>query len=385
MSMEMTGEKIPEHRQRESDADRLRRTITPEAMSIELVSAFAGDRDMTKGDAERLRTQQIERGRLFFSDLLYTISHHYFAPRVAEDLWREISLHKERMARCLERDVGIVVATLDYLSNITNELLDLTLISEGHISKIAALAMRDRMTGLFNHSACHELLDLELRNRRRYGFGISVLLLDIDDFKSINDLNGHQRGDRVLAGLAETLVAAARDSDICCRLGGDEFVLILRLINDPLEAHALAERIRERVAVTSFDGHQITISIGIALCEHAATSSHQLLERADRALYRAKAGGKNQVALACDLGQGPDAGVGASVGATVGPALADLHREPERALEPIKDQQALAGWEDEGGTVGTEIPAGRERRRPVAGSTRGRPGDAESRPTHRYG
>ncbi len=287
----------PEDVRDESGADRMRRTITPEAIRVELVSAFAGDREATEADGERIRAHKDGRGDLFFSDLIYAVSHHYFAPPIAEVLWDKILIHKNLIETCLGRKVGVIVASLDYLSNVTGELAELTLISEGHICDIATLAMRDGMTGLFNHSACHELLELELRNRRKYGLGVSVLFLDIDDFKAVNDLEGHRRGDEILVGVAKMLVAVARDSDICCRLGGDEFVIIMRLINDPNEAYALAERVRAHVERTIVNGHQIAVSIGVVVCEHDATSSHALIERADRALYGAKKRGKNQVVL----------------------------------------------------------------------------------------
>jgi hypothetical protein len=164
-------------KQREHDAYRLQRTTAPEVLSVELVSAFAGDRELTKADHELIRSHMQSRGDVFFSDLLYTISHLYFPPERAETLWREILSHKHQMSIRLGRNLGITVATLDYLSNITNELTAPTLISEAYVSEIAGLAMRDGMTGLFNHSTCYELLELELRNHRRYGIGVSLLLL----------------------------------------------------------------------------------------------------------------------------------------------------------------------------------------------------------------
>jgi diguanylate cyclase (GGDEF)-like protein len=158
--------------------------------------------------------------------------------------------------------------------------------------------MRDGMTGLFNHSSCYELLELELRSHRRYGVGVSLLLLDVDDFKSVNDRSGHQAGDRILVEVAKALLEEARDSDICCRVGGDEFVVILRLTKDPAEACDIAERIRAKAASITSGGQPITVSVGVALCcDDVADSPHALMKRADRALYRAKLGGKNQVVL----------------------------------------------------------------------------------------
>ena len=244
-----------------------------------------------------MRDLQTSRGDLFFSDLLYSISHHYFVPEVAEGIWNEVLAHKFMMSERLGRNVRVTVATLDYLSNITGEMSSFTLMSEAYVSEIVNLSMRDGMTGLFNHSTCYELLELELKNHGRYGVGVALILLDIDDFKSVNDRCGHQEGDKILREVATTLEEETRESDICCRFGGEEFAAILPFTNDPREAFKIAERIRTGVAKTMSQGQQITISAGVALCGGITHTSHTLVERADRALYRAKGTGKNKVVV----------------------------------------------------------------------------------------
>lgn len=191
----------------------------------------------------------------------------------------------------------IAVATLDYLSNIRCELEAATLIAEASFSELENLAMRDGLTGLFNRSSSRELLALDLRNRRRHGADVSVIVLDVDDFKSINDRSGHQEGDRVLVEVAETMVEQTRDSDLCCRVGGDEFLVILRDA-DATETLAIAQRIRREVETIATEERRVGISLGIALSDHATTSPAALMRAADRALYEAKAGGKNQIVLA---------------------------------------------------------------------------------------
>lgn len=266
-------------------------------LSVDLVSAFAGDRELTGREQALVRRHEEDCNGSFFSDLLYSISHHYFANEVAESLWQEILIHEERLSGLLGRDVGMTVATLDYLSNITGELQSATLISEAQVSEIVNLAMRDGMTGLFNHATCYELVDLELRNHWRYGTGVCLLVLDIDDFKSINDNAGYQEGDRVIVELARVLVDEVRDSDICCRLGGDEFLVILHLAEDPSEARALAERLKARSAELTGDGWQVSISVGMALADRETTSGRSLFEKADRALREAKLQRKNRAAI----------------------------------------------------------------------------------------
>jgi diguanylate cyclase (GGDEF)-like protein len=264
-------------------------------MTVELVSAFAGDREMTETEGDLIHARMADRGNVFFSDLLYVITHHYFPPEVAERLWQRVLAHKHLISERLGRNVRITVAALDYLSNITSELAAPTLIAESYVSEIASLSMRDGMTGLFNHSTFYELLELELKNHQRYGVGVSIILMDVDDFKAVNDRRGHQGGDRVLVEVAKVLVEQTRESDICCRFGGDEFVVILRLTNDPREACEIAERIRLGTSHLTCGGASITTSAGVATCDSATTSSRQLVEQADRALRQAKASGRNRV------------------------------------------------------------------------------------------
>lgn len=281
----------------ETENERFRRVMTSGVMSVELVSAFAGDREITEAEKVEILKQEERRGSRFYSDLLYSISHHYFAPEIAKDLWSEILLHKHLVSERLGRDVRITVATLDYLSNITSALKTPTLITEVFISKMANLSMRDGMTGLFNHTSFYELLELELKNHRRYGAGLSMILLDIDDFKSVNDQLGHQQGDRILIEVAKTMEEQVRESDICCRFGGEEFAVILPSTKEAAEAREIAERIRAGAAGITCPGQRITVSVGVAVCDWAITSTQGLVERADQALYTAKRDGKNRVVL----------------------------------------------------------------------------------------
>jgi diguanylate cyclase (GGDEF)-like protein len=267
-------------------------------MSLALVSALAGDHVATASDHEQIRRLRQQRGTLVFSDALYSLTRHRFSPETAATLWLEILAHERELAERLGRNVRIVVATLDYLSNITDALPTTTLVPEGYVAEIETLAMHDGLTGLFNPSTSYELLELELKSHERNAAGLSFLLLDIDDFKSINDREGHPAGDRVLVDLAAALRAEARASDLCCRLGGDEFGAILRFTDQPSDALELAERVRGRVSRILCNGHRITVSIGVASAGPTPTSSRALVEQADAELRRAKRAGGNRVAVA---------------------------------------------------------------------------------------
>lgn len=283
----------------ESDADRRRGILAEGALSLDLVSAYAGDRKLKQVEVVLLADLRESRGQRYFSDLLYALTHQYFAPDVAEELWNSIVQHKHALEKRLGRDVKIVVATLDYLSNITENMGAATLISETHIEEIVGLSLRDGMTGLFNHSYFYQQIELEVKRYVRYGADVSVLLIDIDDFKQVNDRFGHREGDRILSAMGKELMRLARDSDVCCRYGGEEFAVILPLTGIR-EAELLAERMRIELAQTLPDGKVVTVSIGVADCGKNTRNLQDLVERADSALYQIKRSGKNQVMVVGD-------------------------------------------------------------------------------------
>jgi diguanylate cyclase (GGDEF)-like protein len=283
----------------ETDADRRAGILDKNALSLELVSAFAGDRSLTKVEKDRLDEIKKNRGLIFFSDLLYTITHQYFPPEIAEDLWNEVLRHKYVVSTILGRNIRIAVAALDYLSNITGNMRSATLVSEAHIEEIVGLSLRDGLTGLFNHTYFFQQIDLMVRLYLRYGAIVSLVLMDIDDFKEYNDTYGHQEGDRILAAMGKTLIRVARDSDVCCRYGGEEIAVILPL-TEVHEAGVIADRLKIEIAERLPGGRTVTVSIGVATCGKNIGTYQDLVEKADAALYQAKKRGKNRVVVVTD-------------------------------------------------------------------------------------
>ncbi len=155
----------------------------------------------------------------------------------------------------------------------------------------------DSLTGLYNHRFFHERLRAELTRVSRLRDSVALLVLDIDDFKKINDMYGHGFGDRILIALADLIKETIRGSDIACRLGGEEFVVIMPSC-DAGAALGLAHRIAHRVGQTEFPPlDAITVSIGIAQGPDHAMNPRDLLTCADSALLNAKARGKDRVVL----------------------------------------------------------------------------------------
>jgi diguanylate cyclase (GGDEF)-like protein len=169
--------------------------------------------------------------------------------------------------------------------------------------EVKSLAIRDGLTGLYNNRHFREVLTHQVEVSRRYGWPLSLLFLDIDKFKNINDTFGHPEGDLVLKAMARFLQSHVRLADVLCRYGGEEFVVLLPQTASN-QALLLAERLREGIAATplplSRGEIHITVSIGLSSLT-PATSGEELVKAADAALYKAKQSGRNRV-CGCEAG-----------------------------------------------------------------------------------
>jgi diguanylate cyclase (GGDEF)-like protein len=161
--------------------------------------------------------------------------------------------------------------------------------------QVQTQAMTDALTGLFNHGYFQERLDRETKLADRNNQQVSLILLDLDHLKRINDTHGHRSGDGTLCQVASIMKATVRDVDVCARYGGEEFVVILPQC-DRESAIEVAERLRESIASTPVHKvGQVTASIGVATYPTGAKNKEELVEMADRAMYLAKAAGRNRV------------------------------------------------------------------------------------------
>ncbi|HLA31186.1 MAG TPA: sensor domain-containing diguanylate cyclase, partial [Pseudomonas sp.] len=164
-------------------------------------------------------------------------------------------------------------------------------------ARINALATTDQLTELLNRRGFDLLASQALQEARRHNSPLCALLLDLDQFKELNDKHGHLAGDEVLRGFANKLQGNLRQADIICRWGGEEFILLLK-DTTPEQARELGEKIRQQTELSRFTHNgsnlQITVSIGLAQLQ-ADDALNQLIARADRALYRAKQSGRNRL------------------------------------------------------------------------------------------
>lgn len=171
-------------------------------------------------------------------------------------------------------------------------------------SALEELSTHDALTGLYNFRVLHRRLLEEEERSRRYGHPFSLLMLDIDYFKAVNDTHGHLAGDEALRAVAALIRRVVRPVDLVARYGGEEFTLVLPETPSP-GARAMAERIREMIATNpiplpSGQTVNLTASIGVASYPEDAESAEKLIGAADQALYTAKSSGRNRV---CSSGE----------------------------------------------------------------------------------
>ena len=167
------------------------------------------------------------------------------------------------------------------------------------------MSITDPLTGLLNRRYLEERLTEELNRSQRYNYNMSCLMIDIDDFKSYNDRNGHQAGDVALRTTAHALKATLRSADVACRYGGEEFCILLPQTSLS-EAGVIAERMRQRVAETDYPRGKsqplgiVSVSIGISTFARQIDTAEKIIAAADRALYSAKHLGKNRIEFYVD-------------------------------------------------------------------------------------
>jgi diguanylate cyclase (GGDEF)-like protein len=197
----------------------------------------------------------------------------------------------------LGRNTGIRVAALDYFKHFHfDNKIDLSLIEHSELDKLIKRASVDNLTGLFYRDVLFSFLQAELERANRHCTSVSLLMVDLDGFKEINDTYGHQTGDDVLARAASIIRSNIRSMDMPGRYGGEEFVVIVP-DTETLPALHSAERIRKAIENEFRSDINLTVSIGIGCYPADADSMDSLVKAADMALYAAKNNGKNQSCL----------------------------------------------------------------------------------------
>jgi diguanylate cyclase (GGDEF)-like protein len=252
--------------------------------------------------AEDVRELERCHGEDVYGELIYLLSHLSFPASQARPHWQLIVQHRASMQDRLGQKVDLRVALVSYFVEVNRQLHNPKIIEMQLFERERASAYRDELTGLYNYRLFREHLTREVSQANRFGQPVSLVMLDVDDFKRYNDCNGHEAGNLALAGVAKLLTSVLRKGDFAARYGGEEFALILPS-TPKTNAHLVAERTRASVEQRHFVGEEsltegrLTLSAGIATFPADAVDAAELIRHADRALYVAKARGKNQVSL----------------------------------------------------------------------------------------
>jgi len=205
-----------------------------------------------------------------------------------------IEAHRRELGSRLGRNVGAVVAAVDYMLNVSGDLVSPTIVEHDALELLEHRSVTDPLTGLFNRYHFDATMAREIARCRRYSAPLSLLLVDVDRLKLMNDRWGHHAGDQALGRVAAAIQKSLRGTDIAARLGGDEFAIILP-DTDAVAGLIVATRIRRNLVAST--STMVTVSGGLVeLPRNAAqVSPAQLMLVADHALYAAKNSGGNCV------------------------------------------------------------------------------------------
>ena len=265
--------------------------VTSVNMLLFGLSALLLFRMKKQGFAERFT------GSLFAAEALVSLGRFYFAvtDQGSDNYWKDDSL--VHMFYLASFSIALVGLSFGFMLMVTTRVQE----------KLEYAASHDDLSGAYTRATFFRMMASEVQRARRQRRPLSLLLIDIDDFKRINDRHGHPVGDAVIRTFATVTASELRGHDLLCRYGGEEFALLLP--DTALdEATAVAERVRSRFSEGAFDGMPaFTISLGVQAAEQGALEVAQMVEGADRALYIAKKLGKNRVETAPELGYTPGA------------------------------------------------------------------------------
>jgi diguanylate cyclase (GGDEF)-like protein len=259
------------------------------------------------GDESSLRTlkELLGQDAGLHSLLIHLLTHLEYQEDEAKHHWEAIEKHHEEISRRLGRDAGLQVAILDYFLNLHPRLQNPKVIEIARFLATERDAVTDSLTGLYNRHYFSNSLRRETKRAHRYGLTFSLVMLDLDDFKSVNDRFGHLVGDDALAACSVVIRESVREIDVPCRYGGEEFALILPETSRS-GAYIVSERIRADIETLFHDtpirGNTLDLSVsgGVAIFPIDSSSEEGMVAMADRALYRSKQEGKNQITLHAD-------------------------------------------------------------------------------------
>ena len=271
-------------------------------INIKLIEILAGDCRGTASDMKLIKQYKKELGNTFYVEVIYFLTHSFIKnPGEAKKAFNGIVKHKKQIENKLKRKISIQVAVLDYFRGQKTIMEDLTIIKEAKITSLAKSAVMDLGSKTFDKRILYHDLDSKVQKIKRYGGIFSVLFIDVDKLKYVNDSFGHIAGDKVIEKVVATLVSRRRGSDTVYRFGGDEFVMLLpgcTKKNAQKIALGIFEAVRKIALTIGGSKINISVSIGVSFFNRSSIGNVKaLLEVADSALYKAKRTGNQKISV----------------------------------------------------------------------------------------
>jgi diguanylate cyclase (GGDEF)-like protein len=241
-----------------------------------------------------------QQGNEVYSYIFQILTNLDLDPAAAEKFWHEILSHSRTLSDAMGRSVNLRTVICDYFCSIKKSFYNPKIIEIPLFEKTTRSLTLDNLTGLLNRNTFDEALKRETSRAKRHDSNLTLLFLDLDNFKQVNDALGHLAGDEVLRKVAQLIMAEKRAEDIAARYGGEEIALLLPETNKA-DGWLIGERIRKTIeeADIYFEGKnvKITLSGGLASFPIDANDDLALLKHADLAMYRAKSFGKNNISF----------------------------------------------------------------------------------------
>jgi diguanylate cyclase (GGDEF)-like protein len=264
---------------------------------LDLFEQFADDDTRLIEELHGLIAKEGKEVYTFIFQILTNLDLH---PDEAEKHWQKILIHCKDLSTAMGREVNLRTVVCDYFCSINKSLHNVKIIEIHLFEKAARSSTFDNLTGLLNRNAFFEKLTREISRAKRHDSNLTLLFLDLDDFKNINDTLGHLAGDEILKKVSQLIMNAKRSEDIAARYGGEE-ITILMPETSKADGWLIGERIRKIIEATAIDYEEksvkMTLSGGLASFPIDAGDYLTLLKNADLAMYRAKSFGKNNISF----------------------------------------------------------------------------------------
>ncbi len=242
----------------------------------------------------KLSKLEMNDGEEVYANILQILTELEFEPNTAKNEWDKIITHKETMSKKLGRKIDFRVAMLDYFTHFNKQIKNPKIIEFKLFLKTTKMVLMDDLTNVYNKRYFHIMLTREYNQAKRYEREFSLLIIDIDDFKTINDNYGHPAGDGVLKELGQILLKHTRKEDTVCRIGGDEFAVIMPETT-PKSVVPLSKRILKDFAAVNLNSFNPSLSGGVSSFPGDAEEIEELIHATDKLLYEAKFSGKNNI------------------------------------------------------------------------------------------